>query len=285
MKKTVGKLMIIAGILILAALAFNGGRGLFFSPEKTLDSASASPKKIKSIDIRSKSVTVTVKAENRTDIDAELSGSNARLKSSERGDALELSVQQEGFRFFFFQKNELIVKIPNEYQDNLSITSGSGNVKISGDGLSLQKVSLSSGSGNQKLDGLAAKELSVRGTSGNIRLENVEAEEADVRSTSGNTKLDRVKGKFAVKQTSGSLEAAFSAVDAPLRINQTSGNVKLELSDDADIRLKATLTSGNIKHSYPFDHTEGDKRTLIGTKGNGKNNIEISSTSGNVSID
>lgn len=36
MKKTVGKLMIIAGILILAALAFNGGRGLSSARRKRL---------------------------------------------------------------------------------------------------------------------------------------------------------------------------------------------------------------------------------------------------------
>ncbi|WP_029418461.1 LiaG family protein, partial [Bacillus sonorensis] len=267
-------------------LMFNGGRHIFFGKnQETVRSASASPKKINHIDIDSKSITVKIKAENRDDIDAELSGGNARLESSEQGDTLRLSVEQQGFRLFFFKKNELTVHIPYEYQDNLSITSGSGNVKILGEHLSLQKVSLSSGSGSQKVDHLQADELSVRGTSGNIRLEHVETAEADIRSTSGNTELEDVTGKLTIKHTSGNLEASFSTVNAPLRISQTSGNVRLELPDNADISLQATLTSGNISHSYPFDQTEGDKRTLIGKNGDGKNKIDISSTSGNVSID
>ena len=66
MKKTVGKLLIIAGILILAGMMFNGRpRPFFLRPRmKTLDSARTylhRRKKSISIDIRSNSVTVTFK--------------------------------------------------------------------------------------------------------------------------------------------------------------------------------------------------------------------------------
>ncbi|MEC1259661.1 DUF4097 domain-containing protein [Bacillus swezeyi] len=266
MKKTLGKLLIIAGIVILACFIYDGVRGFSFIGfnQESVHTASASPKKVNKIDISAKSITVNIKAEQRDDIDAELSG-NARLESSEKGDTLQLSVHPKPFQFFFFQKNELIVRIPYEYKDDLSITSGSGNVNISGGHLHLKKVALSSGSGSQKVNQLQAEQLEVKGTSGNIRLKDVRTAEADIRSTSGNTKLEDVTGK--------------------LNIKQTSGNAKLDLPDDADISLEAVSTSGNISYSYSFDQISSEKRTLTGKNGNGQNKIDISLTSGNVSIE
>ncbi|MFT0801284.1 DUF4097 domain-containing protein [Bacillus swezeyi] len=286
MKKTLGKLLIIAGIVILACFIYDGVRGFSFIGfnQESVHTASVSPKKVNNIDINAKSITVNIKAEQRDDIDAELSG-NARLESSENGDSLQLSVHPKPFQFFFFQKNELFVRIPYEYKDDLSITSGSGNVNISGGHLHLKKVALSSGSGSQKVNQLQAEQLEVKGTSGNIRLKDVRTAEADIHSTSGNTKLEDVTGKLNIKQTSGNLKASFSALNDPLSIKQTSGNAKLDLPDDADISLEAVSTSGNISYSYSFDQISSEKRTLTGKNGNGQNKIDISLTSGNVSIE
>ncbi|QHZ45646.1 LiaG family protein [Bacillus sp. NSP9.1] len=286
MKKTIGKLMILAGILIFACFIYNGAGGFSFGGfnQKADHTAAASLKGISAIDINAKSITVNIKAEQRDDITAELTG-NARLESAEKGNTLQLTVHPKPFQFFFFQNNELVVKVPYEYKDDLSVISGSGNVKISGGRLALNKVTLSSGSGTQKVDQLQAEELEVQGTSGNIRLKDVRTAEGDIRSTSGNTELENVTGRLNIKQTSGDLRASFSAVDAPLSIKQTSGNAKLDLPDDADISLEATSTSGSISHSFSFDQISSDKRTLTGKNGNGKNKIDISLTSGNVSIE
>ena len=287
MKKTVGKLLIIAGILILAGMMFNGREGFSFFgfDEESARTYHAQAEDIDKIDIDAKSITVNIQAENRDDIKAEISGKNVRLDSSEQGRTLRLSADSKGFWPFFWSKKELIVKIPSEYKEDLSISSGSGNVKLSGGGLHLRNVALKSGSGSLKADDLQAEDLSVKGTSGSVRLENVQTAAADIRSTSGNTKLENVTGKLSIKQTSGNLRASFTEINDSLSIKQTSGNTKLSLPDDADISLEAESTSGNISHSYSFDQVANEKRTLTGKKGNGKNKIDISITSGNVSIE
>ncbi|NPC94133.1 DUF4097 domain-containing protein [Bacillus sp. WMMC1349] len=286
MKKTGGKLLIIAGILIFAALTYNDWHGLVFwgNSKDSVRSANASVTEINHIDINAKHLTVKVKAEHRDDIKAELSGNSAHLKSSKQGHTLRLSAQAKGF-FSFFQKNQLILRMPYQYKDDLSIRSVSGSVKMTGEHLSLRKLSLNSGSGSVKIDQLYADELSVKGTSGNIRLESIKTKTANIVSTSGNTELDNVTGKLSLKQTSGNLNASFSAINDAVSIDQTSGNTKLELPKDADIKLQATAASGSIKHSYPFNETSGDRRELIGKNGNGKYKIDISLTSGNVSIE
>lgn len=287
MKKTVGKLLIIAGILILAGMMLNGREGFSFFgfDDESARTYHAQAKDIDKLDIDAKSITVNIQAENRDDIKAEISGKNVRLDSSEQGRTLRLSADSKGFWPFFWNKKELIVKIPSEYKEDLSISSGSGNVKLSGGGLHLRNVALKSGSGSLKADDLQAEDLSVKGTSGSVRLENVQTAAADIRSTSGNTKLENVTGRLSIKQTSGNLRASFAEINDSLSIKQTSGNTNLKLPDDADISLKAESTSGNISHSYSFDQVANEKRTLTGKKGNGKNKIDISITSGNVSIE
>ncbi|WP_145602477.1 DUF4097 family beta strand repeat-containing protein, partial [Bacillus paralicheniformis] len=176
MKKTVGKLLIIAGILILVGMMLNGREGFSFFgfDDESARTYHAQGKDIDKIDIDAKSITVNIQAENRDDIKAEISGKNVRLDSSEQGRTLRLSADSKGFWPFFWSKKELIVKIPSEYKEDLAISSGSGNVKLSGGGLHLRNVALKSGSGSLKADDLQAEDLSVKGTSGSVRLENVQ---------------------------------------------------------------------------------------------------------------
>ncbi|MDA1476379.1 LiaG family protein [Bacillus changyiensis] len=287
MKKTVGKMLIIVGILIIASLTFGGGRisSLFTANQESDQSAHALASKMNHIDINGQNMTVKIKAENRDNIEAVLSGESVHLKSSEQGGTFRLSVQPKGSLLFSFRKNELIVKVPYQFQHDLSIKSDSGNVNISGEHLSLRHVSVKSGAGNLKINQLHSSELSVKGNSGNIRLENVETRTAKIDSTSGNTKLDHVSGKLNIKQNLGNLNASFSTINAPLSIDGNIGNTKLELPEDADISLDAKATIGNIKHSYSFDETSGDKQKLIGKNRSGRYKISISLTSGNLSIE
>lgn len=86
-EKTVGKLLIIAGILILVGMMLNGREGFSFFgfDDESARTYHAQGKDIDKIDIDAKSITVNIQAENRDDIKAEISGKTSGLIRLNRG--------------------------------------------------------------------------------------------------------------------------------------------------------------------------------------------------------
>lgn len=86
MKKMLGKLLIIAGILIFSAVVIKDvfAEGLSFINGTEADSASASPHEIESVIIESDNKNVKIIAEERNDISATISGDSGKLFVAEK---------------------------------------------------------------------------------------------------------------------------------------------------------------------------------------------------------
>lgn len=106
MKKTVGKLLIIAGILILAGMMFNGREGFSFFgfDEESARTYHAQAEDIDKIDIDAKSITVNIQAENRDDIKAEISGKTSGLIRPNRGVLFSFPLIRKAFGRFLEEK-------------------------------------------------------------------------------------------------------------------------------------------------------------------------------------
>ncbi|ALC82319.1 MULTISPECIES: LiaG family protein [Bacillus] len=288
MKKLVGNLMILFGILLLVFLVFRDGFFFLISPGESNTTASADVSDIDEIEVSSRSTNVDIVGEERDDIYAELhGGKNISLDASESGGKLSLNVKHKGLSFFsFFQDHKLVVHVPAEYKENLSADLTSGNLRLSADHqLSLDQLSLETSSGNIKVDEVDAKELNVKGTSGNIGLSDINASNSTLRTTSGNIEIENLTGKIHSKLTSGNVTVSLNELTNDLQFQLTSGELSLSLPEDADIALEANTTSGDISHSFDFDKIESDENKLKASKGKANHNVSISVTSGDVEID
>ncbi|MCY8931448.1 DUF4097 domain-containing protein [Bacillus atrophaeus] len=288
MKKMFGKLLIVAGVFIFAAIMMKDVLAERFSPlEGTeAESASASPHEINSMTISAENIHVHVIAEERNDISASITGKSGKLYVTENGKTLGLTAKEKGFQFLnFFHQSSLVVRVPYAYKDEILVRSSSGDIDLDGNGsLALRDLSAKSSSGNMTFKNAKIKDLEVKGSSGNTVLSELETKTASIRSASGNASLANVSGSLDVQMSSGNLNASFQEINFPASLKLASGNVKMSLPEKGDFTVNAATTSGNINPSYSFDDKNLDQNKLTGKRGSGKQQIEIKVTSGNVTI-
>ena len=181
------------------------------------------------------------------------------------------------------------------------------------------RLELRSSSGNQTVEDITGP-VTAKASSGNITLNNiVENIEADLSSgnltinetdgtldislSSGNIKLTDISGSIRSKQSSGNitlkdvkdnLDLTVSSgninldSDLPTGVNwtfkATSGDVELDLPNDANFKTEINVTSGNIYYgSFDFTGEETSRKTsgIIGN-GTGSSTLNINTTSGDV---
>lgn len=289
MKKLVGNLMILIGVLLLAFLIFRDSFFFVFSPAESNTAATAKVSEIDEIEIFSRSTNVEIIGEDREDIYAELQGGgkNHNLVARESGGDFSLTVKHKGIPFFsLFQDQKLIVHVPAEYKESLSADLSSGNLSLSSDHeLSIDQLSLETSSGNISVDRVDAKKLNIKGTSGNIELSDINASNSTLRTTSGNMEIENLTGEIQSKLTSGNISIRLKDVTDDLQFQLTSGEMSLSLPEDEDVALEANATSGDISHSFDFDKIEADENKLKASKGKANHHVSISVTSGDVEID
>ncbi|MCR6596129.1 DUF4097 domain-containing protein [Bacillus halotolerans] len=175
MKKMLGKLLIIAGILILSAVVIKDvlAEGLSFINGTEADSASASPHEIESVIIESDHKNVKIIAEERNDISATISGDSGKLFVAEKRRKLELTAKEKEFQFLNgFHRSSLVVRIPYTYKGGLVVRTSSGDVSVAGNKhLALSELNAASASGNMAVTGIRLQELKMKGSSGDVYLE------------------------------------------------------------------------------------------------------------------
>ena len=64
----------------------------------------------------------------------------------------------------------------------------------------------------------------------------------------------------------------------------SSGNVQLDLPDDANFTLNGKISSGLISNDFPLNNEIKDSHTLQGTHGSGKYNVDLFVSSGRINI-
>ncbi|MEC1614462.1 LiaG family protein [Bacillus mojavensis] len=289
MKKMLGKLLIIAGILIFSAVVIKDvfAEGLSFINGTEADSASASPHEIESVIIESDNKNVKIIAEERNDISATISGDSGKLFVAEKRRKLELTVKEKEFQFLNgFHRSALVVRIPSTYKGGLTVRTSSGDVSVDGKKhLTLSKLNAASASGNMTVTGIRLQELEVKGSSGDVSISNTDAKTAGIRLTSGDANLDGVSGSLDVRMTSGNVDADLEKVAGSSAVTLTSGDVNLELPENGNFKVNAASESGSVSSAYPFaDTTHKDHHQITGSQGSGQHLVDIKTDSGDVAI-
>lgn len=162
--------------------------------------------------------------------------------------------------------------------ETLSVSTASGNVRIR---CAANTIRLNSASGNIQLTQRdKAGEVMIDTASGKITADLNRVDTADFESSSGKITVTAASvDSLSAKATSGDVSCALEATPAKCRLHAVSGAVTLSLPEDADFTAAISMTSGDFASDFAL---KKDGNTYI--CGSGTADIDIHTTSGNVSI-
>lgn len=147
-------------------------------------------------------------------------------------------------------------------------------------------VTAESSSGSIKLRE-GSGERTVRTTSGDIQLEGI-AGPWDVRSSSGEVWLRAQEGCGSISTTSGDVDLELEKLTGDLRIDSSSGVVKIRLNPDNAFDFEADTSSGDIQTFFDRDLNFSKKgNSANGTYGDNESGsrIEVKTISGDVQVE
>lgn len=110
--------------------------------------------------------------------------------------------------------------------------------------------------------------------------------EVKIQTVSGDAELaDLQVERFTYRTVSGNLNARLEGPVGETRLSTTSGDLELDLPDDARFSLEATTTSGNLSCAFPLTVSGAEhRRRLAGTVGGGGASLQARTVSGDVRL-
>lgn len=275
------KVLIIFFVIIGLVIAFNTIRNLSWLPFVGGKTETEVTDKIDQIKFDLKSAKVEVIVDDRDTVKAELDG-RGKVSVDRSGDTITVDYSQPWPNFFsFFNTPELKVYIPEDYEEDIHIDMGSGQLTFSGDSKKLNELTINLSSGNVKLENLSVSHLSLEASSGNITTKALTTEKSSIDISSGRIQLKDFKGELDVDLSSGIFDAQFAELVAPIDVSVSSGTVTLDLPDNSDFTLKSKVGSGRVSFdAFPMEVKKQDGKKFEGTHGKGTHEINIDVSSG-----
>ena len=187
-----------------------------------------------------------------------------QFRFEKSGNSIEVDYKRKWFQpFGFFKRPKLTVYLPDDYQRDLAIEVGSGNVNSKD--LHLNNLLLDVNSGNVNMDSITAQTGVL-----------------DVRS--GNIDLQHYTGQLEADVSSGNLTIQMDELSDDVKVEVSSGHVELDLPDKADFTLDGNVSSGFISSSFPLKDKQESKRELKGINGTGEHYVDLSVSSGKIEV-
>jgi lia operon protein LiaG len=247
-------------------------------------------KEIEMIEIDVSNVRTEIIPESRKDVKADLEG-KGKVIVKRHGDKVEVSVKRKWkwfHSFFFKDKAKLKIYIPENYDRDLSINLGSGELKFYGHSkmkpMKLDELTLDIGSGNVNLKNISVNHFNHNGSSGNVNIDSLTTKTGSFDISSGSLNAKHYIGAIKADLSSGNLHVQMDKLDDNVDIEISSGDVELNLPDNADFTLNGKASSGNITCDFPITSNKFSNKIIKGTHGSGKHQIELTVSSGNIHV-
>ena len=274
-------------ILVCSYLLFTGVNSwLSFGESSTEASLSKRTDHI-SIDVSS-SDTVII-PEKRNDVRAELDGTG-KVTVNKAGSEVRVEYKRkwlDGFQFFN-NKSNLKIYIPEDFNKSMSINIGSGRLNFAGESESrpfvLESLNVNMSSGKVSLANIKTDEFEHEGSSGMMEADHIITRTGEIDMSSGKVKVRNYQGKLDAGVSSGQLDIMVGKLTDSIKVEASSGFVRLDLPDDADFTLKGKASSGHISSHFELDDEKRDKNDISGKHGSGEHDIRISVSSGKAEI-
>jgi DUF4097 and DUF4098 domain-containing protein YvlB len=121
--------------------------------------------------------------------------------------------------------------------------------------------------------------------SGDCRIYDVDGDLA-VKSTSGDIGVNSVSGSVKARAVSGDVHlGALSAAAGDFDVESVSGDITMEVSDKFEGEVSVRSISGDVSSHLSADLDTYSNSRLRGSVGEGHGRLDVSSTSGDISID
>lgn len=167
--------------------------------------------------------------------------------------------------------------------DSARFSSSSGDKKIN----SLEvngDVTFETSSGKTALDSIRAGKVSFHSSSGDFTAGLISASELTSGTSSGKVNIGSLDGSANLSSSSGDISLIFQNPGLQISASSSSGKIKLSLPPDSQFTLNARTGSGAIISDFALDNVKTDKRSLRGSMGDGGTKIDLSTSSGDISI-
>lgn len=172
--------------------------------------------------------------------------------------------------------------VVDHVQGSLNLSSGSGDLRLtelSGDAV------VATGSGDVTVQGSRGAKLNLATGSGDVTAAGISATLLDVSTGSGDLKLESVSAPRAkVSSGSGDINLGLVAALEDLNASSGSGDVTLGVPANTGAKLRVSTGSGDIETDIPVTMTARRHNELVGTIGDGRGSIVVSTGSGDVRL-
>ncbi|MEA4890264.1 MAG: DUF4097 family beta strand repeat-containing protein [Clostridiaceae bacterium] len=159
-----------------------------------------------------------------------------------------------------------IVQIPASYTGNVRVNAVSGSCVLP--------------------DDMACQWNTFRfsGVSGELTLARADMDNLNFSSVSGNIVINKADCKINGQTTSSEININYNVFQA-CKLNTISGDINLDLPQNTNCELEYTTISGDFtQNGLTFSDTKDNKRKVSGTLGQGGTSLDVSTTSGNLSM-
>jgi lia operon protein LiaG len=283
------KILIIFFIITGAYLLFVQSNSFSWWPLSGKDGAQTEvTNSIDTIEIDVSGASTIIIPDNDNTLRADLDGKgNVSVKKS--GDKITVEFKRKWFESFaFLNKSKLTIYVPEDYDHDMKIEVGSGNLIFAGPSknnpMELDDFSLDLSSGNVGLKNLKTTTFENEGSSGNLQIDSVTTEQGSFDISSGNVDVNHFRGELKAELSSGNLKVQMDKVEGDISIEVNSGKASLDLPNNADFTLNGEVNSGNIRNDFSLDEKQESKTSIKGTHGKGKHHIDLDVSSGNIDI-
>ncbi|MBX9974258.1 DUF4097 family beta strand repeat-containing protein [Cytobacillus firmus] len=274
-------------ILVCSYLLFTGVNSWLSSGGSSTEASLSKRTDHISIDVSS-SDTVII-PEKRNDVRAELDG-KGKVTVNKAGNEVRVEYKRkwlDGFQFFN-NKSNLKIYIPEDFNKSMSIDIGSGRLNFAGESesmpFSLESLDVHMSSGKVSLANIKTDEFEHEGSSGMMEADHIITRTGEIDMSSGKVKIRNYQGKLDAGVSSGQLDIMVGKLIDSIKVEASSGFVRLDLPDDADFTLKGKASSGHISSNFELNDEKRDKNDISGRHGSGEHDIRISVSSGKAEI-
>lgn len=292
MKKILGLIMMLIGLMFLISIVLNSGLAHFFADQQqqkdvvTVDG-------IKKINIDSVNANVRIFSEDREDVKAILHGPHSErfaLNIEAARDELTIRTDEAWFQFLMFESElTLDVYLPESYSYDLEVILKAGNLQVQGGSnahpLALNEINAQLSAGNANYRYLSANHLGHNSSAGNLVLQDTKAGTARLNASAGNIKLTRFTGALTATLLTGNLEAELDDLQGKLEADVKAGNIMIRLPKQTEFAVLAQVTAGKIHSDFTLDQwRENSQNTLQGSIGSEPNSLHLIVGAGNIQI-
>lgn len=229
-----------------------------------------------------------------------------KFESKLNGNTLNIDGRNKDCFLCFSEINIFELYIPEEYTNNLFISTTSGSVKTNDnyhfDNLNVYtksaamqfskmettNINLRSTSGSININEIDSKNIKISTTSGSIKVDSLEADSTTLKSNSGKIKIDEATSNISLKTTSGSIKIL--SFEGKIKADTTSGSITIkDFNPKADSSFESTSGKINLTMNkkasctFDFDSVSGSLKQP-GKLNEGLYVVKAKTTSGNIII-